>query len=545
MPLGGGGEVGSKNMAILEYEGKAIMIDAGLMFANATHPGVDLLLPDFTEVVERKNYLQGIFLTHGHEDHIGSVPFILQKRNIPLFGTRLTLGFINAKLEEFSLPHAPQMNVVEPGEPLQVGPFKVEYLPVTHSIVDACSIAVTTPLGVVLHTGDFKIDPNPADGKRMALDRFAELGKKGVLLMMSDSTNVERQGTTGSEGDLAPVLEGYVAKAEGRVILTCFASNIQRVQMAVDAALKNGRRICVMGRSMVRNTEVARHLGYLRIPADRMVQPDHVRGVKARELMIITTGSQGEPMSSLSRMAMGDHRHVEINKGDLVIISARKIPGNERAASNVINHLFKRGAEVLYEDVAFVHVSGHAQRDEQKKLLELVKPRYFVPVHGEYRHLVFHKRLAVETGMDPRNIFLLENGDCLTLDKRSAEVEHGLPQGVLFVDGGSVQEVGEMVLRDRQHLAEDGVVVVLVSVDSAAGRIVGGPDLVIRGVSDNIPGEILEEARHLIRDMLEAESREAVSDWATVNEAVRKALQKFFSRKMSRRPMILPVIMEV
>jgi ribonuclease J len=299
-----------------------------------------------------------------------------------------------------------------------------------------------------------------------------------------------------------------------------------------------------MGRSMVRNTEVARHLGYLRLPADRMVAPDHVRGVRPRELLIITTGSQGEPMSSLSRMAMGDHKHLEVTKGDLIIVSARKIPGNERAASNVINHLFKRGAEVLYEEVARVHVSGHAQRDEQRRLLELVKPRYFVPVHGEYRHLVLHKRLAVETGVDPSNVFLLENGDCLTLDRKGAEVEHGLPQGVLFVDEGSVQDVGEMVLRDRQHLSEDGVLVALVSVDARHGKVVGGPDLVLRGVSDLDP-DVLDEAKDLIRDLLESDTREAVSDWATVNEAVRKSLQKFLARRTRLRPMVLPVIMEV
>jgi len=532
-------------MAILEYDGKAILIDAGLIFANTTHPGVDYILPDFVEVVERPDYLQGILLTHGHEDHIGAIPFVLQKRNIPLYGTKLTLGFINAKLEEFSLPQAPKLIVAEPGVPFPVGPFKVEYLPVTHSIVDACSIAISTPLGMVLHTGDFKLDPKPVDGKVTDLDRFAELGRKGILLMMSDSTNIERKGSTGSEGDLGPVLEGYVAKAEGRVIMACFASNIHRVQLAIDAALKNDRRICIMGRSMVRNTEVARQLGYLKIPADRVVQPDHLRGMRAKEILIITTGSQGEPMSSLSRMSMGDHNQVDIVKGDLVIISARKIPGNERAAANVINHLFKRGAEVLYEDVAFVHVSGHAQHEEQRKMLELVKPKYFVPVHGEYRHMVLHKRLAVETGVDPANVFLMENGDCLNLEKSGAELEHGLPQGVLFVDGGSVHDVGEMVLKDRQHLSEDGVVVAIVNVDGRNGKIVSGPDLVLRGVSENPQADWIDEAKDLIRGMLEEDTEDARRDWGTVNESVRKALQKFLARKTRRRPVVIPVIMEV
>jgi ribonuclease J len=313
----------------------------------------------------------------------------------------------------------------------------------------------------------------------------------------------------------------------------------------VNAALRCDRRVCIMGRSMVRNSEVARQLGYLKLPADQLVQPDHIRGMRGSELLIITTGSQGEPTSSLSRMALGDHKHVDIIKGDLVIISARKIPGNEKAATKIINHLFKRGAEVLYEDVADVHVSGHGQREEQKKLLELVRPRYFVPVHGEYRHLVLHKRLAEETGVKSGDIHILENGDCLTIDKSGAEVEHGLPQGVLFVDGGSVQDVGEMVLRDRKHLAEDGVVVVLVSVDAREGKIIGGPDLVTRGVSENLPHEWMDEAKDLIRGMLEADTDDARRDWATVNESVRKALQKFFARKTSRRPMVLPVIMEI
>ncbi|MGH7739848.1 MAG: ribonuclease J [bacterium] len=544
IPLGGLGEIG-KNMALLDYDGQALMIDAGLMFPDERHPGVDYIIPDFNLIVDRPGWLKGIFLTHGHEDHIGAIPYLLQRLDVPVYGTKLTLGFVKAKLEEFKLPNPPRLIEVDPKDKITLGPFEVEFIRVTHSIVDGCGLAITTPKGVVLHTGDFKIDPTPIDGVPIDLNRFAYYGTKGVLLFMSDSTNVEREGYTLSEKVVGEEFDKIFPKAKKRIIVACFASNIHRVQQAIDAAQKVGRKVCVMGRSMIRNTQVARDLGFMKIPPGVLVTPDVAKGLDPTEVVFVTTGSQGEPMSSVTRMAMGDHRDISLRPGDLVILSARTIPGNEKAISNIINLLYRRGAEVLYEAVSEIHVSGHACREEQKIMLSLVKPKYFIPVHGEYRHLVLHARLAQELGVKYANTFVMENGEKWMLDEGEPRLEKGAGGGTILVDGKHFADVGDVVLRDRKHLSQDGVVVALLTVDVNKAEVVGGPDLVTRGFSETLPEELLTEAKELMRKVLRDEIKDKVTDWESVKESIRKALQRFFSQKSSRRPMILPVIMEI
>ena len=544
IPLGGLGEIG-KNMALLDYDGQAVMIDAGLMFPDEMHPGVDYIIPDFNFLAEKPGWLKAILLTHGHEDHIGAVPYILQKINVPIYGTKLTLGFVKAKLEEVKLPDPPTFVEVDPKKNFEIGPFGVEFIRVTHSIVDGCGIAFTTPAGVVIHTGDFKIDPTPIDNVPIDLNRFADYGSKGVLALFSDSTNVEREGYTLSERVVGEEFDRIFPKAKGRIIVACFASNIHRVQQAVDSAKKVGRKVCIMGRSMIRNTNVARELGFMHVPTNMLVQPENLKGMDPKEIVIVTTGSQGEPMSSVSRMAMGDHKFVSIRPDDMVLLSARTIPGNERAISNIINLLYRRGAEVLYEAVSEIHVSGHACREEQKIMISLVRPKYFVPVHGEYRHLVLHARLAESVGVDSQNTIVLENGERLFFEDNDVRIEKEFSGGTILVDGKSMEDVGEVVLRDRLHLSQDGVVVALITVDVSKGKMVSGPDLVTRGFSESLSDELMNEAKDVIRRRLEEEIHDKVTDWSTVKETMRKTLQKFFTQKSNRRPMVLPVVMEI
>ena len=544
IPLGGMGEIG-KNMALLDYEGQAVMIDAGLMFPDENHPGVDYIIPDFNFIAERPGWLKAVLLTHGHEDHIGAVPYLLQKLNVPIYGTKLTLGFVKAKLEEFKLDSPPVFMEVDPRTPIDIGPFHIEFIRVTHSIVDGCGLAITTPAGVVVHTGDFKIDPTPIDGVPIDLNRFADYGSKGVLALMSDSTNVEREGYTLSEKVVGEEFERIFPKARRRIIVACFASNIHRVQQVVEAAKKVGRKVCIMGRSMVRNTQVARDLGFLHIPSNILVAPENLKGIDPSQLVLVTTGSQGEPMSSVARMAMGDHKQVSIQPDDLVILSARTIPGNERAISNIINLLYRRGAEVLYEAVSEIHVSGHACREEQKIMISLVKPKYFIPVHGEYRHLVLHAKLAEELGVHPDNTFVLENGEKWVSEGEEVRIEKEFSGGTILVDGKHLADVGEVVLRDRLHLSQDGVVVAIATVDTAKGKLMGTPDLVTRGFTEGLPDDLMGEARELLLHTLEGEIHDKITDWSTVKETMRKSLQKFFSQKSNRRPVVLPVIMEL
>jgi len=544
IPLGGLGEIG-KNMALLEYEGEAVMIDAGLMFPDDRHPGIDYIIPDFNFLAEKAGRLKGVLLTHGHEDHIGAVPYLLQKLNVPIYGTKLTLGFVKAKLEEFSLPHTPTFIEVDPKIAFDLGPFHIEFIRVTHSIVDACGLAITTPAGVVIHTGDFKIDPTPIDGIPIDLNRFADYGSKGVLMMMSDSTNVEREGYTLSEKVVGDEFDRIFPKAKKRIIVACFASNIHRVQQVIESAKKVNRKVCIMGRSMVRNTRVASELGFMHIPSNILVQPDNLKGYDPKEIVIITTGSQGEPMSSVTRMAMGDHKSISLQPDDMVILSARTIPGNERSISNIINHLYRQGAEVLYEAVSEIHVSGHACREEQKIMLALVKPKYFIPVHGEYRHLILNARLAEEMGVPGDNTIVLENGEKFIVDREDAHIEKESEGGIILVDGKHIADVGNVVLRDRLHLSQDGVVVAMITVDTAQGKIVGGPDLVTRGFTESMSDELMKEAKQAVQRTLDGEEFDKNTDWASVKEAMRKSLQKFYSQKSNRRPMILPVVMEM
>lgn len=544
IPLGGLGEIG-KNMALLEYEGQAVMIDAGLMFPDDRHPGVDYIIPDFSFLADRPDYLKAVLLTHGHEDHIGAIPYLLQKINAPIYGTKLTLGFVKGKLEEVSLPNKPTFVEVDPKVPIDLGPFHIEFIRVTHSIVDGCGIAITTPAGVVIHTGDFKIDPTPIDGVPIDLNKFADYGSKGVLLLMSDSTNVEREGYTLSEKVVGEEFERVFPKAKGKIVVACFASNIHRVQQVIEAAKKVNRKVCIMGRSMIRNTQVARDLGFMHIPSNILIQPDNLKGYDPKEVVVVTTGSQGEPMSSVSRMAMGDHKQLVLKPDDMVILSARTIPGNERAISNIINLLYRRGAEVLYEAVSEIHVSGHACREEQKIMLALVKPKYFIPVHGEYRHLVLHARLAEEMGVSSENTIVLENGEKFVIDGPEAHIEKESNGGVLLVDGKHMADVGDVVLRDRLHLSQDGVVVAMITVDTNNGTLVAGPDLVTRGFTESPSDELMSEARAALKKTLDDEVRDKVTDWSTVKETMRKSLQKFFSQRSNRRPMVLPVIMEM
>jgi ribonuclease J len=532
-------------MALLDYDGQAVMIDAGLMFPDENHPGVDYIIPDFNFIADRPGWLKGVLLTHGHEDHIGAVPYLLQKLNVPIYGTKLTLGFVKAKLEEFRLESPPTFVEVDPQKVFDLGPFHIEFIRVTHSIVDGCGIALTTPAGVVIHTGDFKIDPTPIDNIPIDLNRFADYGSKGVLMLMSDSTNVEREGYTLSERVVGEEFERVFPKAKGRIIVACFASNIHRVQQVADVAKKVGRKVCIMGRSMVRNTQVAKELGFLHIPSNLLIPPENLKGLDPRETVIVTTGSQGEPLSSVSRMASGDHKQVSIRPDDLVILSARTIPGNERAISNIINLLYRRGAEVLYEAVSEIHVSGHACREEQKIMISLVKPKYFVPVHGEYRHLVMHARLAESLGMQPENTIVLENGEKFIVEGGEGHIEKEFSGGTILVDGKHLADVGEVVLRDRLHLSQDGVVVAIATVDTGKGRLVGNPDLVTRGFSENLPDDLMRDARELLKRTLEEEVHDKAADWSTVKERMRKSLQKFFAQKSNRRPMVLPVIMEL
>jgi len=545
VPLGGFGEIG-KNMALLEWDDQAVMIDAGLMFPDEHHPGIDYIIPDFTEYLEaHPGRLKAVLLTHGHEDHIGAVPYLLQHVDVPVYGSALTIGFVRAKLNEVPLPHPADLRVAEPGKIIEVGPFKVEFIRVTHSIVDGCGLAITTPAGVVIHTGDFKIDPTPIDGKPMDLSRFAEYGTKGVLLLMSDSTNVERAGYTLSERVVGQEFDKIFPTAKHRIIVGCFASNIHRVAQAVESARKVGRRVCIMGRSMVRNTQVARELGYLNIPNDMIIQPEHLRGTPASEVVIITTGSQGEPMSSISRMAHGDHKFVDVQEGDLVLLSSRTIPGNERSISQIINQLYRRGAEVLYEEVSEIHVSGHACQEEQKIMLQLVKPKYFVPVHGEYRHLLQHARLAETVGIPEESIYLLENGERLTVGEDGCDIQEATLGGTILIDGREFADVGEVVMRDRKHLSEDGIIVAIVTVDTKKCRVIGEPELVTKGFKENIAPDLLEDAKRVIRGTLEASTKDKVQDWSTAKETLRRSLLKFFVGKSARRPMVLPVIMEI
>ena len=544
IPLGGLGEFGL-NMMLIEYGDDAIAVDCGLMFPDAHLLGIDLVIPDVSYLLEQKSKLKAIVLTHAHEDHVGALPFVLKHFDVPIYGTKLTLGLLANKLKEHDLEDSAEIHEITAGAPWQIGPFTVEGIRVTHSLMDCLALAVETPLGTVIHTGDFKIDNTPMDGEMFDFQRFAAYGEKGVLLLMSDSTNVERRGHTPSEREVGTNLEQIIVKSTGKVLISTFASSIPRIQQVVEIAERCDRRVVLSGRSMIRNCEVAAELGYLRLPRSFMTDSDRWQSLAPDRLMFLTTGSQGEPMSVLHRVALNDHKTLKVDRGDTVILSSKFIPGNEKVISNLINHLYRRGAEVHYEKVSEIHVSGHASQEELKIMLQLTRPRYFVPIHGEYRHLVRHRRLAQEVGIPEENCFLLDDGDVLELTSRGAEKVKPIQVGRVFVDGKGIGDVGDMVIRDRRHLSEDGMVLAVMAIHQQSGELVAGPDLISRGfmlAEEN--EEVLESAKQAVLAALGDMNRETRTDPEELKEEVRRVLRRFFRKKLERRPVVLPYIIE-
>ena len=546
IPLGGLHEIG-KNITVFEYEDEIIVVDCGLSFPDDDMLGVDLVIPDITYLEKNVDKIKGMIITHGHEDHIGSVPYLLKKMNIPIYATKLTAGLIRNKLDEHKLLKSTKLIEVTQGQTIKLGKyFTVEFIRSTHSIPDSVMLAITTPVGTVLHTGDFKVDFTPIDGKIMDLGRIAELGKQGILALMSDSTNSERKGFTMSEKTVGEVFDRQFLHCTKRIVVATFASNVHRVQQIVNSAVKYGRKIAVCGRSMVNMIDTARELGYIKCPDNLFIDIDMINNYPDEQLVIITTGSQGEPMSALTRMAAGDHRKVKITPNDLIIISATPIPGNEKFVSKVIDELMQIGADVVYSSLEAVHVSGHACQEEQKLILALAKPKYFIPVHGEYRQLVAHSETAQSMGISKDNIIMMQNGRILEIDEDSAELTTTVPNGRVLVDGLGVGDVGNIVLRDRQHLSQDGLIVIVLTMDSVTGEVVAGPDVISRGFvyvreSENLMDEVKSVVRHEVK---KCEER-GVRDWSTIKTSVRENLRDYIFMKTKRNPMIIPIIMEV
>ncbi|MDP2950264.1 MAG: ribonuclease J [Chloroflexota bacterium] len=542
IPLGGLGEIG-KNMMVLELPQDMIIVDAGLMFPKEEMLGVDLVIPDITYILQRRQKLRGIVITHGHEDHTGALPYVLRQLRAPVYCTRLTHGLISVKLKEHKLLGEADLRAVSAGEKVRLGAFQVEFVRVTHSIPDACALAIRTPIGTVIHTGDFKLDHTPVMGEPTDLSRLAELGREGVLLLLSDSTYAEMPGYTPSEQVVGEALDRIMATAPGRVIVATFASLISRMQQVIDAAYRNGRRVFITGRSMMDNSQMALEQGYLTAPQNVLAPIDQLAGMRPERVAVITTGSQGEPTSALVRMANQDHRQIRIVAGDTVVISASPIPGNEMLINLTIDNLCRLGAQVLNTRVANVHVRGHAAQEELKMMLSLVNPRFFVPQHGEYRHLAAHAVLAQAMGVAQENTFVLEDGDILELDGKRGRVAGRVPADHVYVDGLAVG-LDQVVLRDRRHLASDGIVVVILAVDKHSGRLVGQPDVVARGFMDtDESGELLEKARrHVVRALKGADHH---SEWGDVNTRVKDSLSQYLYQQTRRRPMILPLTVEV
>lgn len=543
--LGGIDEIG-KNITVFEYEDEIILVDCGLEFPEDDMLGVDLVIPDVTYLVKNKDKIKGLCITHGHEDHIGSIPYVLKQVNMPIYATKLTARLISHKLEEHHLLNSAQINIVEQGQTVDFGKMQVEFIRSSHSIPDAVMLAIHTPVGTVIHTGDFKVDYTPIDGQMMDLGRLAELGNQGVLALLADSTNAERKGFTMSEKSIGPVFDRLFDGCKKRIVVATFASNVHRVQQIVNSAVKYGRKIAVSGRSMMNMIEAARDLNYIDAPDDLFIDIDLIKNYKDDQLVIITTGSQGETMSALTRMANGEHRKVTITGNDLVIISATPIPGNEKAVSKVIDQLMKIGAEVVYSALADVHVSGHACQEEQKLILALTKPKYFMPVHGEYRQLRAHRETAIELGIPKENIFMTGNGRVLEVNQDEAKFTGTVPAGRVMVDGLGVGDVGSVVLRDRQHLSQDGLIVIVMSMDSQTGEIVSGPDVISRGfVYVRESENLMEQVKAFIREEIRQLEENHVTDWSTIKSTLKDEVRDFIFDRTKRNPMILPIIMEV
>ena len=546
VPLGGLGEFGM-NMLALTCQETTIVVDAGVMFPETELLGVDRIIPDLT-YLQQKGRVSALVLTHGHEDHIGGVPHVVSLVDGPVYATPLTLAFVEPKLVEHGLGHATRLLPVRPRDRVSVGPFTIEFIRVTHSVPDCVALAIHTPYGVIVHTGDFKIDQTPLDGEHLDLHRFAQLGAEGVLALFSDSTNIDRRGVTGSEIDVVEAFEEIFTSSTGRLVVAAFSSSIYRMQLLVDLASQFGRKVAFVGRGMIQNSEIAQRLGYLKIPPGVQIRDSEVMAYPAQDVLCLTTGSQGEPLSALARIAVDDHRHVKLGPSDTVVLSARSIPGNEQSIGRVLNHVARRGTDVIYEGIKHVHVSGHGSEEELKLMLSLVRPRYFVPVHGEYRQLSQHARVArrVFAGRDPKpDILLVENGDLIVVDADGVRVAGKVPAGRVFIDGTKTGEVGDEVLRDRRHLAEDGLVVPVVAINRQTGALEGVPDIITRGFVMENSEELLADAARMLSEVVERTSVEERTDPGVIKEKLRVELRRFFRKRSGRRPFVLPVIMEI
>ncbi|MHB9131880.1 MAG: ribonuclease J [Armatimonadota bacterium] len=546
IPLGGIGEIG-KNMYVYEYDGKILVVDCGLMFPDQEMLGIDIVIPDITYLLEHADDVLGIVLTHGHEDHVGALPWVLNELNVPVWGTKLTLGLVRNKLSEHTYLPPVDLHEIDPNLSLELGPFNISFFRVTHSIPDAVGLIIDSPAGRVVHTGDFKLDQSPLTGQRTEVQKLALAAARGVLALMSDTTNVERPGWVPSEQEVAESFDELFANAEGRVIIASFASNISRMQEILNVSALYERRVCVIGRSMRANMEMARELGFIHLPDPNMlIEPEQVNKLPADEVTVITTGSQGEPLSALRLMSAGEHKYIKLGPGDLVVISATPIPGNEDLVYRTINQLFRQGAEVVYHGSDRVHVSGHGNEEELKMMLTLASPRYVVPIHGEYRHLVRYRKIAGLIGYPENRIFLMHNGDVLEMTTENATVIGQVQAGRVMIDGLGVGDIGTVVLRDRKHLSEDGIVIAITGIDSQTGNVVAGPDIITRGfVYAKEAEELIDDAKEVVLRTVKNLTLESSTDWETAKSAVRTALNRFVYERTKRRPMVIPVIMEL
>lgn len=543
IPLGGVGEIG-KNMTVIEYGSDIIIVDCGMSFPDEEMPGIDVVIPDMTYIEKNAANVRGILITHGHEDHIGAVPYALQKLNVPVYATKLTIALIEQKLTEIKVDHA-DLNCVSPGDTIRLGCFSVEFIKTSHSIAGACALAINTPIGTLIHTGDFKVDYTPIDGEPIDIARLAYYGSRGVLALMSDSTNVENEGHTPSERGIGKTFEHCFDKAKGRVIVATFASNIYRIQQIADVAISFGRVVCFQGRSMVKIAEIAKELGYLQLPDESVVEVGQLKKYRDDQICVITTGSQGEPMSGLFRMANSSHK-VNVGKGDMVIISASSIPGNEKSVGRVINQLYQHGAKVIYERMADVHVSGHACKEELKLMLTLTKPKFFIPVHGEARHLYQHKELAEELGIPEEDIFVTEIGDVVELTRNKGRIAGSVTAGSVMVDGSGVGDIGNVVLRDRKLLSEDGIFTVVITLNKQTGALLAQPEILSRGfVYEKNSEELLKETRELVKAKAAQFEKNHRSSWSSIKNDIRNSIKNYLYERTKRRPMVMPIIIEI
>lgn len=545
IPLGGLGEVG-KNITVIEYGEEIIVVDCGMTFPDSEMYGIDVVIPDVTYLVNNKERVKGFFITHGHEDHIGSIPYILKQVNAPIYATNLTVGLIQNKLEEHKMLDIVELNVVKPGDTIALEKLKVEFIRVNHSIADSCALAIHTPLGIVVHTGDIKVDFTPVDGKVIDLQRLAKIGKQGVLLLMADSTNACHPGYTMSEKTVGETLDNLFSKGTGRIIVATFASNIHRLQQIINSSIKYGRKIAFSGRSMEKISEVAIKLGYLDMPEGLLIDLKDLKLYNSNQITIVTTGSQGEPMSALTRMACSNHKNIQIEKDDMIIISANPIPGNEKAISKVINELTQKGANVIYKSIEEIHVSGHACEQELKLLQSILKPKYFMPVHGEYKHLRKHILIAEEVGLEKGKSFILENGDVLSLNRKSACISGKVQAGNILVDGIGIGDVGNIVLRDRKNLSKDGIINIIVAIEKESRSIVSGPDIVTRGfIYVRESEELVKQIKEISYDSIQSSIDKNIFKWSEIKNNIRNDVGSFIYSKTKRKPIIVPIIMEV